>query len=70
MTAEEAQQGRFVLMGGLISEVIQTDNGQRVVVLEDGFVVSPTVPKDWYWWWGTTPPEDKAGQIPTSSFEH
>jgi hypothetical protein len=67
VTAEEAQPGKFVLMGGLVSEVIQTESGERVVVLEDGFVVSPTVPKDWYWWWGTTPPEEEQGDKPAFS---
>ena len=51
MTAEELSQTQLALVGGLVARVVSVRDGKRIVIIEGGFAVAPTVPKDWMWWY-------------------
>jgi hypothetical protein len=54
ITAEETPVDSLILMGGLVAGVSQSREGERVVLMEHGFLVAPNIPRDWTWWWGNT----------------
>jgi hypothetical protein len=51
VTAEVARGGTYSLAGGLAAGEVRLKDGRRYLVLQGGFVISPTVSNEWRWWW-------------------